>query len=117
MIKEANVTVMVTDMERAVKFYVGTLGLELKAQWGDQFAQVKAPGTVIALHPAVKGGARPGDSSLSIGFSVDDLEKTMTEMKEKGVKFTRVSEDGPVKLAFFGDPDGNPLYLSQSKWT
>jgi len=117
MIKEANVTVMVSDMKKAVKFYTETLGLEVKAQWGDEFAQLKAPGTIIALHPSVKGGAKPGDSkSLSIGFSVDGLEKAVAELKKKGVKFTKVTDDGPVRLAFFVDPDGNPLYLSESKW-
>ncbi|HUI01131.1 MAG TPA: VOC family protein [Nitrososphaerales archaeon] len=117
MIKETNVTVIVSDMNEAVAFYTETLGLELKARWGDEFAQVNAPGTMIALHPAVKGGAKPGDSeSLSIGFGVDNLDATMAQLKKKGVRFTRVADDGPVKLAFFGDPDGNPLYLSQSKW-
>jgi len=117
MIKETNVTVIVGDMERAVEFYTKTLGLELKARWGDEFAQVAAPGTIIALHPAIKGGARPGDSrSISIGFSVDSLDKTIKGLKAKGVKFPRVTDDGPVRLAFFGDPDGNPLYLSESKW-
>jgi catechol 2,3-dioxygenase-like lactoylglutathione lyase family enzyme len=30
-ITEANVTVMVTDMKRAIRFYVDVVGLELKA--------------------------------------------------------------------------------------
>jgi len=34
-IKEANVTVMVADMKRAINFYVAVLGLELKANYGD----------------------------------------------------------------------------------
>jgi catechol 2,3-dioxygenase-like lactoylglutathione lyase family enzyme len=50
-IKEANVTVMVTDMKRAIRFYVDVVGLELKANHGDQFAQVASPGVVIGLHP------------------------------------------------------------------
>ena len=117
MFKEANVTVMVSDMKKAVKFYKDTLGLEVKAQWGDEFAQLTAPGTIIALHPAVKGGAKPGSSeSLSIGFAVKSLDKAMADLKAKGVEFSRVTDDGPVKLAFFGDPEGNPLYLSESKW-
>lgn len=44
MIKEASVTVMVSDMKRAIKFYVEIVGLNLKANWGDEFAQIKAPG-------------------------------------------------------------------------
>ena len=117
-IEEANVTVMVSDMKRAVKFYKEDLGLKVKAQWGEEFAQLSAPGATIALHPAVKGGAKPGNSeSLSIGFAVDSLDKTMKDLKAKGVAFSRVTDDGPVKLAFFTDPDGNPLYLSETaRW-
>jgi len=117
MIKDANVTVMVSDMEKAVQFYTNTLGLKLKSRYGNEFAQVAAPGATIALHPSSHGGPRPSNSeNLSIGFAVDDLEKAMVELKSKGVEFSRVSDDAQVRLAFFTDPDGNPLYLSHSKW-
>jgi len=115
MIKEANVTLMVNDMERAVRYYTETLGLKLKVRYGEHFAQVEAPGTIIALHP--KSGPKPGGfESISIGFAVDDLDRTMGELKAKGVSFSRITDDTQVRLAFFTDPDGNPLYLSQSKW-
>jgi catechol 2,3-dioxygenase-like lactoylglutathione lyase family enzyme len=117
MIEEVNVTVIVNHMERAVKFYTEALGLRVKARYGDQFAQVEAPGTIIALHPASKDGPQAGKSeSLSIGFAVDNLDMAVKEMKGKGVVFSRFADDSQVKLAFFNDPDGNPLYLSQSKW-
>jgi catechol 2,3-dioxygenase-like lactoylglutathione lyase family enzyme len=35
MINEANVTAIVNDMERAVKFYTEALGLRVKARYGD----------------------------------------------------------------------------------
>ncbi|MDA4125902.1 MAG: VOC family protein [Thaumarchaeota archaeon] len=117
MIKQANVTVMVNSMERAVRFYTDSLGLKLKTRYGDQFAQVEAPGTIIALHPSNKDGPQPGKSeSLSIGFAVDNLDAAISELKEKGIVFSRVTDDTQVRLAFFTDPDGNPLYLSQSRW-
>jgi len=117
MIKDANVTVMVSDMKKAIRFYVETLGLELKANYGDQYAQVRAPGVTIGLHPSGAAGPKPGNSeSLSIGFGVESLDSAMAELKGKGVVFTRVTDDRQVKLAFFSDPDGNPLYLSESKW-
>jgi len=117
LIREANVTVMVGDMKKAVAFYTETLGLTLKARYGNEFAQVQAPGTIIALHPASKERQRPmGSTGMSIGFSVQNLEKTMSDLKSKGVQFSRVVDDRQVRLAFFTDPDGNELYLSQSKW-
>lgn len=117
MIKQANVTLIVNDIERAVQFYTDVLGLHLKARYDNQFAQVEAPGTIIALHPAVKNGPQPGKSeSMSIGFSVDNLDMTIEQLKSKGIVFSRISDDVQVRLAFFTDSDGNPLYLSQSKW-
>jgi catechol 2,3-dioxygenase-like lactoylglutathione lyase family enzyme len=117
MIKEANVTVMVTDLNRAVKLYTETLGLKLKARYADQFAQVVAPSLTIALHPAGKNTPQPGRShGLSIGFSVDNLEEMTKDLSNKGVVFGEVVDDRAVKLAFFSDSDRTPLYLSQSKW-
>ena len=118
MIKEANVTVMISDMNQSIQFYVEKLGLTLKSRYGDQFAEVACPGLTIALHPATEHGPRPGNSeSLSVGFGVESIDEAMADLKDKGVTIGRVSNDGPVKLAFFKDPDGNPLYLSQTqKW-
>jgi catechol 2,3-dioxygenase-like lactoylglutathione lyase family enzyme len=117
-IKEANVTGMVTDMKRAIRFYVDVVGLELKANYGDQFAQVASPGVVIGLHPRTKDDSPSGrPEGISIGFGVDDLSSAMTDLKAKGVAFSRVVEDRPTKLTFFTDPDGNPPYLSQTaRW-
>jgi hypothetical protein len=39
----------------------------------------------------------------------------MSSLGQKGITFSGVSKDGPVKLAFFTDPDKNPLYLSQTQ--
>ncbi|MGH9919045.1 MAG: VOC family protein [Nitrososphaerales archaeon] len=113
-IKEANVTVMVTDIKRAIHFYVDVLGLELKANYGDQYAQVASPGVTIGLHPAPKEDSRHEPGGVSIGFGVEGLTAGMAELKARGVVFSRVVEDRPTKLAFFTDPDGNPLYLSET---
>ncbi|MBK9260340.1 MAG: VOC family protein [Polyangiaceae bacterium] len=60
-----------------------------------------------------------------LGFEVADIEATVKELAAKGVKCTIyegmgqdalgiwTSPDGKVKLAFFNDPDGNALTLSQ----
>jgi len=116
MIKEANVTLMVADMKRSIEFYTEVLGLRLKANYGDQFAQVEAPGVVIAIHPASRRQADAGQGSISIGFGVANLQDTMRELEGKGVKFSGTNDDAQVKLAYFSDPDGNQLYLSQGRW-
>lgn len=51
MYKSCNVTVMVSDFDKSIKFYIDTLGLILKNRWGNEFAYIEAPGLTIGLHP------------------------------------------------------------------
>ena len=114
---EGNVTVMISNMKRSLAFYTKTLGMKLRYKAHNEWAEVKAPGLVIGLHRTYGPGSRPGKSErLSIGFTVKFLEKAMTSLKKKGVKFSpHIMDEGPVRLAFFTDPDGTPLYLCEVK--
>jgi catechol 2,3-dioxygenase-like lactoylglutathione lyase family enzyme len=115
-IKKAQATVYVTDIDSALKFYSGVLGMHVRSHWGRDFAELETPGITIGLHPSTNG-PRPGTKgAISIGLEVDDLDSEIARLKEKGVAFQgNILEDGPVRLAFFGDPDGNSLYLTQVK--
>ncbi len=117
MLKEGNVTVMVSSLPRSIKFYTETLGFKLKYQVENEWAEIQAPGVTIGLHPAGEHGPKPGkNESLSIGFTVDNLDSAMANLKAKGVQFSpRIIEDGPVRIASFGDPDMTPLYICQVK--
>jgi catechol 2,3-dioxygenase-like lactoylglutathione lyase family enzyme len=44
MFKEANVTVIVSDINKSIQFYTDALGLQLKFQAGNDWAEVTAPG-------------------------------------------------------------------------
>ena len=103
---------MVSDLNLAVHFYTETLGLKLKNRFGDEWAEVEAPGLTIGLHPAGEHGPKPGKSeSLSIGLNVENLETAMAELKDKGVNFSpHIIEDGMLRISFFSDPDKNPFY-------
>ncbi len=116
MITSANATVMVSDFDRAVRFYTEVLRLDPGVRFGGEWAEVRAAdGFTIGIHPAAHGGAKPGaPGGVSIGFQVEDLEAAMKSLTEKGVSFSGPpTDDTAVRLAFFGDPDGNPLYLSE----
>ena len=116
MITSGSVTMIVSDLSRSVAFYTDTLGLKVKLRYGDNYAEVVTEGLTVALHPPVKGGTAPGGPpSLSVGFAVPDLPAAVEELKQKGIAFSRITEDGFVKLAFFTDPDGNPLYLAETR--
>ena len=95
-------------------------GLRLVEQ--NQFACVfDANGTMLRV-TAVGEVARPGYTVL--GWRVADIEQVMTAMIDAGVEFTRydgMDQDasgvwtapGGDKIAWFSDPDGNNLSLTQ----
>jgi catechol 2,3-dioxygenase-like lactoylglutathione lyase family enzyme len=108
----SNVTVMISNMDKSVAFYTEILGLKLKNRYGEHWAEVEGPGITIGLHPSKK--INTGDN-LSIAFSVKNLDKAISELEQKGVKFN-IYKDNKVNLAFFTDPDGNTLYLAPAHW-
>jgi len=119
MITGGNATVYVSDMDRAVAFYVDALGLTLSQRFGNHWAQVDAGGgLVIGLHPASDRAPAPGTrGAISIGLSIDGpIDEVVERLCARGVRFRGpVVQDaeGGIALAFFGDPDGNDLYLCE----
>ena len=118
MIHGGNTTLYVSDINLSIQFYTDVMGLKLRMRVGDEWAEIDAgPGLVIGLHPATPPHTpAPGTrGSVAIGFNVtDDLETVMKKLTKLGVSFQGpIVEDQHVRLAFFGDPDGNPLYLAQ----
>ena len=116
MLKGGNVTVYVSDMDAAVRFYTDVLGLELRERFGDHWAAIDAGnGLVIGLHPATPevGAGRTG--SIAIGFEVTTgIEQVVETLKARGVGFNAgVVGDKAGMFAFFSDPDGNACYLFQ----
>jgi catechol 2,3-dioxygenase-like lactoylglutathione lyase family enzyme len=114
---ESQVTLMVPDMDAAVKFYTETLGLRLKTRYGNEFAVVEAPGLTIGLHP-LPTAESPQSHSISIGFGVESLETTMQQLSARGLRFIgEIRDDPPIRFAYFAGPGGTPLYLcEQSEW-
>ncbi len=107
------------DAARARRFYE-TLGLRFVSD--DSFAIVMdANGTMVRV-------VRVDDFTpfpfTILGWQVKDIHKTVAEMTDKTVKFNRYPflEQGPdgvwtapggAKVAWFTDPDGNTLSISQ----
>jgi catechol 2,3-dioxygenase-like lactoylglutathione lyase family enzyme len=121
MIAGGNATLLVSEMDRAVRFYVETLGFKLRGRAGEEWAEVDAGGGLV-LGLLVAGGQRPGESgpgargSISIGLQVNQpIAEVVEVLANRGVQFPRgVKEEASVKLAYFGDPDGNALYLVET---
>lgn len=123
MIESITATIFVSDMDRAVDFYTRVLGLPLSGRWGDEWASIDlGKGAAIGLHPS-KGphSPKPGSGgAIQVGLAVDKpLDEAVRDLQSRGVVFRGpISDDGQVRLAFFGDPDGNDLYLAEvKKWS
>lgn len=119
MFAQCNVTLMVADMNRAVDFYSRALQLPLSARYGDEWAQIEAPGLTIGLHPRREPeAAAAATGHISLGFQVNDLSAAIAQLRERGVAIdeSAVSEGGNDRIVNFSDPDGTPLYLIQMNW-
>ena len=112
--------VMVSDMDRSVRFYRDTLGLKLRFQSPD-WTEFDAGSSTLALH----GGGVPAPppekeryaGRASIGFGVENVDKVFEELKSKGVRVVMPPTQRPsegVRLAVVLDPDGLPLSISQT---
>jgi catechol 2,3-dioxygenase-like lactoylglutathione lyase family enzyme len=100
------------DMDASVRFYRDVLGLNLTAQYGEDWAEFDSGGTTVALHGTREGHAPPTDGATVV-FEVDDLEGTMNALRGRDVGFEgEVNEvPGYGRFVSFRDPDGNLLQI------
>jgi catechol 2,3-dioxygenase-like lactoylglutathione lyase family enzyme len=117
LIQGGAVTIMVADVDRAVRFYTQGLGLALRARRDRDSAEVEAPGLTLTLQRSDRPPrATPLPLQLSIGFDVERLEGAMLVLRERGVQFApEVAEDERVRIAYFADEDGTALFLRERK--
>jgi lactoylglutathione lyase len=112
--------VMVSDMDRSVRFYRDTLGLKLRFQSPD-WTEFDVSGTTFALHGGGKPGLPHGQEQLagtaSIGFTVDNVDMVYEDLKAKGARPVMSPTERPgegIRLAVFVDPDGLAISLAQT---
>jgi len=120
MFSSGNVTVYVSNMATAVRFYTEVLGLKLAYRFGDHWASVEVgKGLTIGLHPA--SGEMPAGrkGSMAIGLELSgSIEEAMKTLGAKGVEFQGVVNEAKAgKFVGFEDPDGNALYLAELSWS
>ncbi|QGZ94370.1 VOC family protein [Terricaulis silvestris] len=112
----------VANRDRALAFYRDTLGLELRSSdpHGD-FLELDGALMRLTAMADHKPGAHP-----VLGWNVEDISAAAASLRARGVTFTIYdgmgqddlgiwsSPDGKTKVAWFNDPDGNVLSLSQA---
>ena len=111
----------VKDAERARAFYRDTLGLRLVSEDGFALA-FDVKGTMLRVTLVQKVVAAP---YTVLGWAVDDITAKAEALIKAGVKLERyesfLEQDklgiwtapGGVRVAWFKDPDGNLLSISQ----
>jgi catechol 2,3-dioxygenase-like lactoylglutathione lyase family enzyme len=111
----------VNDLQKAKEFYRETLGLEVSENMGLELHI--AGGNNIFVYP--KPNHTPATFTI-LNFLVDDIEKAVGELTEKGVIFEKYGEpimtdekgihrgEGPT-IAWFKDPAGNILSVLEQK--
>jgi catechol 2,3-dioxygenase-like lactoylglutathione lyase family enzyme len=119
LMKVGRVCVTVADTDRAIDFYVGTLGFEkiVDIPMGEamRWVEVALPGadTTIALAPPPPGREAGGEQT-GICLDTADVDADHAQLKAAGVDVDdEVSRmGGPVPPMFWlRDPDGNALIV------
>ena len=113
-------TIPTRDLDRARGFYEGVLGLPVLRDKG--FELIFRAGDV-EVDVYASEGAGTAEHTLA-AFIVDDIENIVRGLRERGVVFEQydlpdlktvngIADLGPDKSAWFKDPDGNLLNLSE----
>ena len=110
----------VNDMEETLRFYRDILGLEVaerkRSPRGSDLAFLKIPNSEelieLCSFPA-SGKVQVPEDLVHLAFEVDNLDKTMAYLKEKGIPIT----DGPTttssgsRFCFIDAPDKYEIEL------
>ena len=107
------VALSVTDLHKAYAFYGETLGLHRSTFMPDRgFSEYETGNLTIGVMNGEQAGLGHRVAAYPIALHVDDVAKTRAELEAKGVAFTGdILDTGVCHMAFFADPDGNPLML------
>jgi catechol 2,3-dioxygenase-like lactoylglutathione lyase family enzyme len=105
-----------TDLDKSRDFYENKLGLKLRSGDGPLIFEAGA-GTLLQVYYRPEG-VKPEHTVAA--FRVTGIEGVIAELEGKGVVFedyggmvNHIMENGPSKLAWLRDPDGNTLALDE----
>ncbi|MBX3173796.1 MAG: VOC family protein [Gemmatimonadaceae bacterium] len=124
-----HVHLKVADLQRALAFYQGVLGFELKQLYGNQAAFVSAGGYHhhIGLNTwESAGGSPPPRGSTGLYHTAilyptrRDLAVAVRRVLDAGIPLSGASDHGVSEAIYLDDPDGNgvELYVDrpESEW-
>lgn len=103
----------ICNMEKAVAFYGGVLGLTLKNREGNDWAEFDVGGYDLALEGEL--ATRPHGGGATVVFRTEDVYALDAHLATNDVTRREVEDLDGTKLLEFYDPDGNRLIAMQSE--
>jgi len=119
-VRIGHVHLKVADLDRALGFYCGVLGFELKQRYGGQAAFIAAGGYHhhIGLNTWQSKGGRPPAPGTTGLFHIAILYPTraaladaLKRLVDAGVMLDGASDHGVSEAIYLNDPDGNGVEL------
>jgi len=111
------VPVPVSDVDKAIDFYVNKVGFVLDHDYAVseqiRFVQLTPPGSACSI--VIGKGItemKPG-SQQGLQMVVENAQDAYDELSKKGVKMTELEEMDWGTFTYFSDPDGNSWALQQ----
>lgn len=106
-VKIQNVYQVSRDMSRALGFYRDVLGMKLKFQDGEKWAQLDANGARFAVASPEEAGAAAASNTVVV-FEVDDLAAARQALEAAGAPILATRDMGNHGSTLTSrDPDGN----------
>jgi catechol 2,3-dioxygenase-like lactoylglutathione lyase family enzyme len=112
------VAVPVTDHDRALEFYAGTLGFEVRMDatfgGGRRWVEVAPAGASTTIALAL--GPDRGGVDTGIRLTTGDAAAAFTDLQSRGVDMGTglLHVEGTPPMFCLRDPDGNLLYVVES---
>jgi catechol 2,3-dioxygenase-like lactoylglutathione lyase family enzyme len=109
------VAVSVTDQDRALEFYVDTLGFEKRMDGsfgeGMRWIEVAPPGASTSIALVAADEERPAGVDTGIRLATADAASDYASLRARGVETGAELIPYPVPMFTFRDPDGNRLFV------
>lgn len=117
---EVFATIPAQDLDRAKAFYADKLGLKPDEEREEGLRYVFGKGQFLLF----KSSGQPSGAHTQLGFDVDDVEATVSQLRDNGVEFEEYdlpglkTENGIAviegeKAAWFKDSEGNLLAVGE----
>jgi len=110
--------IYVEDLAACMSFYQDVLGLPLLGQGEDWAHFDSGAGTLLELFTGgrlMQEPKQPHQQSIVLGLRVEDLDRAVAELQQKGIKFIpeESGEFAGTRWAHFSDIEGNRLEVKQ----